>query len=512
MLSHAAARRAADGVTQHRQGFGPRRIRDTGRDETGAVLILALVLLLVVTAIVGGLIGWVGNDLNNATHFASDRQTQEAATSVTDTAIQNIRYAPLWTQTLNASPPAACWGSGGVSELSNPGEPEFSVWCSTAWNPSSSATRVVTFSACPVDPNESGESDAVMAQNCAAQPYLQAVVTFDDYPAGLSAPTTGECYVYCGTTMTVDSWVWSPLVPAVTGLTLPNGSAAAGPIAGGTTVVLTGTGFVPGATVTFVEESGGAPSSDNVLLPATGVTVNSPTSITAVSPGVTEGTQYFVTVTTPNGTSAYGPVFTYSLINPTVGSLSPSSGPSAGGTAVTITGTGFVEGATVNFVDQSSGDALPASYVTVLSDSEITAVSPAVTQGSQYWVTVTTPTNTSADSAAFTYRQVVPTVATVSPATGSAAGGTTVTITGTSFFSGATVSFVEESAGAPTSPKVSFPATSVTVTSSTTMTVVTPAVTVATTYFVLVTTPSGGTSGYGAYFTYTAAPGNGNGH
>ena len=476
------------------------------------MLILALVLLLVVTAIVGGLIGWVGNDLNNATHFASDRQTQEAATSVTDTAIQNIRYTPLWTQTLNASPPASCWGGGGVSELSNPGEPTFSVWCSTAWNPSSSSTRVVTFSACPVEAGDSGESDAVMAQNCASQPYLQAVVTFDDYPSGLSAPTTGECYVYCGTTMTVDSWVWSPAVPTVTSLTLSNGSTATGSIAGGTSVAITGTGFVGGSTVTFVEESGGAPSSDNVLLPATNVTVNSSTSITAKSPAVTEGTQYFVTVTTPNGTSAYGPVFTYSLISPTVSSLSPNSGPTTGGTAVTIAGTGFVQGASVSFVNESNGDSFSAAYVTVLSDSEITAVSPGVTEGSQYWVTVTTPTSTSADSAAFTYKQVVPTVATVSPTGGSAAGGTTVTITGTSFFNGATVNFVEESAGAPTSPTTSFPATSVTVTSPTTMTVVTPAVTTATTYFVLVTTPSGGTSGYGAYFTYTAVPGNGNGN
>jgi len=312
--------------------------------------------------------------------------------------------------------------------------------------------------------------------------------------------------------MTVDSWVWSPAVPTVTSLTLSNGSTATGSIAGGTSVAITGTGFVGGSTVTFVEESGGAPSSDNVLLPATNVTVNSSTSITAKSPAVTEGTQYFVTVTTPNGTSAYGPVFTYSLISPTVSSLSPNSGPTTGGTAVTIAGTGFVQGASVSFVNESNGDSFSAAYVTVLSDSEITAVSPGVTEGSQYWVTVTTPTSTSADSAAFTYKQVVPTVATVSPTGGSAAGGTTVTITGTSFFNGATVNFVEESAGAPTSPTTSFPATSVTVTSPTTMTVVTPAVTTATTYFVLVTTPSGGTSGYGAYFTYTAVPGNGNGN
>ena len=108
----AVARRALERVMDGRRGVGVRRTGHVRREETGAVLILALVLLLVVTAIVGGLVGWVGNDLNNATHFASDRSAQEAATSATDTAIQNIRYTPLWTQTMNASPPAGCWGNG----------------------------------------------------------------------------------------------------------------------------------------------------------------------------------------------------------------------------------------------------------------------------------------------------------------------------------------------------------------------------------------------------------------
>jgi hypothetical protein len=34
--------------------------------------------------------------------------------------------------------------------------------------------------------------------------------------------------------------------------------------------------------------------------------------MSAVVPTVTSGASYFVTVTTPAGTSAYGPIFTYS--------------------------------------------------------------------------------------------------------------------------------------------------------------------------------------------------------
>ena len=48
-----------------------------------------------------------------------------------------------------------------------------------------------------------------IAASCASNPTLQANVTFGDYPANqISPPTTGESAVYCGTTMTVNSWLW----------------------------------------------------------------------------------------------------------------------------------------------------------------------------------------------------------------------------------------------------------------------------------------------------------------
>jgi hypothetical protein len=56
---------------------------------------------------------------------------------------------------------------------------------------------------------------------------------------------------------------------------------------------------------------------------------------------------------------------------PTVSSVAPSSGPTAGGTAVTITGTDFVSGATVTF----GGTA--ATGVTVVNATTITATTAA---------------------------------------------------------------------------------------------------------------------------------------
>jgi len=60
---------------------------------------------------------------------------------------------------------------------------------------------------------------------------------------------------------------------------------------------------------------------------------------------------------------------------PTLTSISPNSGPTAGGTSVTITGTNFSSGATVRF------DSTAATNVTVVSSTSITATVPAHVSG-----------------------------------------------------------------------------------------------------------------------------------
>jgi len=75
---------------------------------------------------------------------------------------------------------------------------------------------------------------------------------------------------------------------------------------------------------------------------------------------------------------------------PTVSSLAPASGPPAGGTAVTITGTNFTGATSVQF------GGVPATSFTVDSATQITATSPAATGTID--VTVTTSAGTSAAS------------------------------------------------------------------------------------------------------------------
>jgi alpha-tubulin suppressor-like RCC1 family protein len=199
-------------------------------------------------------------------------------------------------------------------------------------------------------------------------------------------------------------------IPAVSGV-----SPAVGSAAGGTHVTITGSNFEAVTSVRFGAN------------PATSFTVNSPSSITAVAPAGVLGT-VDVTVTTPAGAnSALAPDHFSYLAPPTVTKLSAKGGTGAGGSSVTITGSGFTGATSVRF------GATSAIHFTVNSATSITATSPA---GSGLVdITVTTSGGTSAiskhDKWAYT-----PLVEAVAPGKGPVAGGTGVTITGVGFAPG----------------------------------------------------------------------------
>jgi GH25 family lysozyme M1 (1,4-beta-N-acetylmuramidase) len=189
---------------------------------------------------------------------------------------------------------------------------------------------------------------------------------------------------------------WQQL-PTVTSI-----APASGPIAGGTGVAITGTNFAAATAVQFGS------------LNAASFSINNDSSITATSPA--ESGTVDVTVTTPSGTSATSSAdqFTY-LPAPTVTSISPASGPTSGGTGVTITGSNFTGATAVQF-----GSVNAASF-TFDNDSSITATSPA--ESGTVDVTVTTPSGTSATSSADQFTYQVPTY-TINVSASPSAGGT----------------------------------------------------------------------------------------
>ena len=228
-----------------------------------------------------------------------------------------------------------------------------------------------------------------------------------------------------GTTL-ANAYTYNPApAPTVSALT-----PSSGPTTGGTSVTLHGTGFVSGVTVTFDGKA------------ATQVTFGSSTSITATPPAHAAGA-VAVVVTNPDAQKAtLAGGFTYlAPPAPSVTSISPDSGPSTGGTSVTINGTSFVDGATVKF------GALAATSVTFGSGTSLVAIAPAQAAG-KVAVTVLLPDGQEGSlSNAYTYVDAPGiTLASVNPSTGTTQGSTDVTLTGTGFASGATVTFGGEAA------------------------------------------------------------------
>jgi hypothetical protein len=144
-----------------------------------------------------------------------------------------------------------------------------------------------------------------------------------------------------------------------------------GPAGGGTQLTITGKAFAPGDRV--VIDQGHGPGTG--AIPATAVSVNSSTQITATTSGPAKPGTWHLYVIAPDGTASQATsanAFTY---GPVVTSVAPHSGPAAGGTQVTITGKGFVTGDQV-MIDQGHGPAtgaIPATFVSVNSSTQITA-------------------------------------------------------------------------------------------------------------------------------------------
>src|SRR5450759_1697242 len=215
------------------------------------------------------------------------------------------------------------------------------------------------------------EAQAV-GQDGRAQTQVQQTVTMPAESSGgvLSSPTP--------TPLTTSTTTTPILVPGISKISPKSGPA-------GIPIIITGSGFTKAIGVSF----GLAPVQcgvDNTC------TVDSDTQITVVVPAenpsdASASVPVDVTVTTPSGTSTKSSVdqFTYAPL-PMVTSISPSGGSPTGGTPVTINGSGFTN-ATVSFGSTA------ATNVNVMSDSQITATSPA--GNGTVDVTVTTPGGTS---------------------------------------------------------------------------------------------------------------------
>ncbi|PJJ71104.1 IPT/TIG domain-containing protein [Diaminobutyricimonas aerilata] len=221
------------------------------------------------------------------------------------------------------------------------------------------------------------------------------------HPAGASEPLTFD-YV-------------APDAPSIIDL-----APLSGPESGGTEVTITGVRFTGATAVTF----GGAPGTALDVVDDTTIVVTTPPGVGTVP----------VVVEHPDGSSAPGS-FTYVPEGaPAVASLSPDSGPVAGGTPVTIIGTGFTGVTEVAF------GGVPGTGLQILSDTRLTVVTPAHVEG-RFPVIVTGPAGSSGP-AGFTFvAPEAPVVLDLAPRSGPTSGGTEVTIVGSGFTGATRVDF-----------------------------------------------------------------------
>ncbi|MDP2271890.1 MAG: IPT/TIG domain-containing protein [Archangium sp.] len=198
---------------------------------------------------------------------------------------------------------------------------------------------------------------------------------------------------------------------------------AFGPVAGGTLITLTGSLFKTNAEVTFTNGA--------TTAPATQVSVINATQLTCVTPSMPAGPAD-ITVRNPVDDLSGSLANAYTFVPaPTLSAVTPSTGVTLGGLTLTVTGTGFLPGATVRF-----GTTLGTAVVVAADGLSLTVTSPAVTTGGPVAITVRNADGQQVVlAAAFTYVYPVPTIATVSPTTGSASGGQVITINGTGFLS-----------------------------------------------------------------------------
>ena len=266
--------------------------------------------------------------------------------------------------------------------------------------------------------------------------------------------------------------------PVITSLT-----PSEGPIAGGTLISITGSGFTGVTGVTFGGTSG------------TSVTFIDDEHVTVITPVSTIGI-VDVVVTTTVGPSTLGDEFTY-YAPLTIGSVSPTSGPIAGGTLVSITGTGFTG---VNLTNGIEIDGV-SRPVTFVSDTIIRFTTVAHTAGTVDIKVINTRANvTSTGAFSFTTAPTIISITNSAEPGGAArcpiVGGSTesVTIVGTGFIGITGVTFG------------GVPVTTYTVVNSTTITAKAPAHSAALAADVVVTNSVGssGTAGTGNDFRYYA--------
>jgi len=172
------------------------------RDEDGAVLLLAVIFVLVISLILVALVSLSGNDLLDTSNLITQQNTQYAASGAADVALDNVQHSDL---ALPASPgaPANCLPTSPLTPLS--GGPQMVANCSYGptqgygpWNVQGSVygpyTRQLYIYVCPFPSSSCGSGGT-------SAPAVTAVIELVDGPT--CSPTS---VAECGQQAIIESW------------------------------------------------------------------------------------------------------------------------------------------------------------------------------------------------------------------------------------------------------------------------------------------------------------------
>jgi len=315
-------------------------------------------------------------------------------------------------------------------------------------------------------------------------PATPFTVVSDSEITTTTPPTTAAGYVDVSVTVPGNTSAANPpadyfgYLPVITSISPVSGSTL-----GNNEVTITGAGFYGVTSVEF-----GSQTVDAHTFSATIINATAPPNLPAGALGTVNVTLTTISYSMPlYSVNTSASKYTYL---PGVTGIEPSSGPTSGGTLVTITGAGFAGATGVLF-----GGIANTTPITVTGDTQITVASPSDGTPGAVDVTVVTPGGTSTPTPPadqFTYIGP-PTITSIIPSTGSTAGGTAVTITGTYLTDATAVDFGTTAA-------------TITADTATSITVTTPPGTAGLTG-VVVYTPGGNTGPVpGNTFTYIIPP------
>ena len=199
----AAADPSAEGsvVRDGRRRNEARRDRQRlKRDESGAVLLLALIFMVVTALIITSLAAWSGNDISNVGHLKSGRSVIYTSDAAIQVAISDLRYAYQ-----SSSSNGYCPNTPSGNPYSLNGQKVYAT-CAIVVSGGMGNQDIEVDLNVAVYPSPLCPSDYTSCNH----PYVQAQVAFIPFDNSNTNSCTPTSQSTCGFGMTVKSWVVQP--------------------------------------------------------------------------------------------------------------------------------------------------------------------------------------------------------------------------------------------------------------------------------------------------------------